>query len=136
MARSVPSQMTPALTCAPWKPVSVKNELPNRLRLIVRPSCTNEVNSNAWKPRKVAPRMQVHHSQSLDDASMRSPRLGLLGSGFSLFSTAASASTIARDDISSTNVEIDVIGMLRIGFSTCPVEGSFHTSCGRGPTRL
>ena len=47
IASNVQSHSTPAETCAPWKPVSVKNDEPNRLVLIVRPSCTNEVNSYA-----------------------------------------------------------------------------------------
>src|ERR1051325_4190479 len=105
MASSVPSQMTPTVTCAPWKPVSVKNDDPKRLRRMVNPSCTNDVNSYDWKPRNVAPRMHVVHSQSLEDASARSPQPALGGSGFPRFSTAASASTIASDDISRTNVD-------------------------------
>jgi hypothetical protein len=48
MARSVSSQRTPTVTCAPWNPVSVKNDEPNRFVRMVSPSWTNEVNSNAW----------------------------------------------------------------------------------------
>ena len=67
MKSSVSSQRTPAVTCAPWKPVSVKNDEPNRLVRIVSPSCTNDVNSNAWKPRKVAPASAVASSQNFDE---------------------------------------------------------------------
>src|ERR1700680_612866 len=65
--------------------------------------------------------------------STRSPKLCL---GMSRFSTAASASTIASDDMSRTNVETDVTGMFKIGLKTWPVAGSFQTSCGNGPVRL
>ena len=47
MANKVNSQSTPAVTCAPWNPVNVKNEEPNRFLRIDSPSCTNDVNSNA-----------------------------------------------------------------------------------------
>jgi hypothetical protein len=43
---------------------------------------------------------------------------------------------MASDDISSTNVDAEVIGMLRIGSKTWPVDGSFQTSGGNGPTTL
>src|SRR3569833_1608184 len=121
MKRSISSQMPPKMNCAPWKPVRMKNDEPMRFVWIVSPSCTNDVNSYAWKPRNVAPRIAVEASQILDDR--RSPR-----------TTAECASTIASDDISSTNVETDVTGMFRIALKTCPVAGSFHTSCGIGPT--
>src|SRR5450432_1751117 len=98
---SVSSQMTPAVTCAPWKPVRMKKDEPNRFVWIVSPSCTNEVNSYAWKPRNVAPRSAVHASQIFDD--LRSPR-----------TTAECASTIASEDMRSTKVETDVTGMFRI----------------------
>jgi hypothetical protein len=35
-----------------------------------------------------------------------------------------------------TNVDAEVTGMLRIGLRTCPVAGSVHASCGKGPTML
>src|ERR1044071_2181366 len=111
MANIVSSQSTPAVTCAPWKPVSVKNVDPNRFRRMVRPSCTNDVNSYAWKPRKVAPAIAVAISQKRE-----LPRMELAYFGLPLFSTASSASTMNSDDISSTNVDIDVTGMFRIGF--------------------
>src|SRR5687768_11891101 len=133
IASSVSSQSTPALTCAPWNPVSVKKVEPNRLRLIVSPSFTNAVNSYAWNPRNVAPSNAVTNSQSFDEPRMRSPAVCL---GTFLFCTAASASTIASDDISSTNVEADVTGMSRIPWYARPVTGSVHGSCGNGPTTL
>jgi hypothetical protein len=49
---------------------------------------------------------------------------------------AASASTIASDDISRTNVEIDVTGILRIAFSGTAHTGGLQASCGNGPTTL
>src|SRR5688500_18070944 len=107
MASRVPSQMTPAVTCAPWKPVSVKNDEPKRLVRIVSPSWTNDVNSYAWKPRNVAPRMQVAHSQSFEEPRIRSPNVCL---GRFRFSTAARASTMESDDMSSTNVDAEVTG--------------------------
>src|SRR5436853_6098775 len=64
IANKVSSQSTPAVTCAPWKPVSVKNDDPNKLRRMDRPSCTNEVNSKAWNPRNVAPAIAVAMSQN------------------------------------------------------------------------
>src|SRR5262245_18125632 len=70
--------------------------------------------------------------------------------GWPAYSTPSSASTIARDDISSTNVDCDVTGMSRIGFMTSPAAQpaawtaaavsptTFETlqphSCGQGPT--
>ena len=66
MAQSVMSHSTPALTCAPWNPVSVKNDEPNRLRRMDNPSCTKDVNSYAWNPRNVAPRIAVASSQKLE----------------------------------------------------------------------
>ena len=51
--------------------MSVKNDEPNRFVRIVSPSCTNDVNSYAWKPRNVAPAIAVAMSQNLDDP--RSP---------------------------------------------------------------
>src|SRR5574338_795845 len=112
MASRVPSQITPAVTCAPWNPVSVKKDEPKRFVRMLSPSCTNEVNSYAWKPRNVAPRIQVIHSHSLEDPRIRSPNVCL---GTYRFSTAASASTMASDDMSSTNVDAEVTGMFRIG---------------------
>jgi hypothetical protein len=100
---------------------------------IVRPSCTNEVNSNAWKPRKVVPSSAVIHSQSFDDPRILSPSVVL---GWSLFSTAASASTIASDDMRRTKVDADVTGMLRIALSGVLHEGGRQASCGYGPTTL
>ena len=50
------------------------------------------------------------------------------------FSTAASASTIASDDISSTNVDADVTGMFRIGLSAVAHAGGLQATCGNGPT--
>jgi hypothetical protein len=50
--------------------------------------------------------------------------------GTFLFCTAASASTMNSDDISSTNVEADVTGMSRIGWNALPVAGSVHGWCG------
>src|SRR3982750_985983 len=99
----------------------MKNDEPKRFVWIVSPSCTNDVTSYAWKPRNVAPRIAVDASQIFEER--RSPR-----------TTAECASTMASDDMSSTNVETDVTGMLRIALNTCPVAGSFHTSCGNGPT--
>src|SRR5688572_21513776 len=128
MANNVPSQITPAVTCAPWKPVSVKNDEPNRFRRIVRPSWTNDVNSYAWKPRNVAPMRQVMNSQSFELFSTFHQTAGFAGRGLLRFSTAASAITIEKDDISSTNVEIDVIGMLRMALNVCPVWGFVHAS--------
>ena len=55
---------------------------------------------------------------------------------WSLFSTAASASTMASDDISSTNVDCDVTGMLRIAFRCVAHCGGSQASCGNGPTTL
>src|SRR5438067_2048726 len=100
---------------------------------MVSPSCTNDVNSYDWKPRKVAPRMHVTHNQSLEEPRMRSLRLRL---GVFLFSTAARASTIASDDMRRTNVDADVTGMLRIGLSAGVHSGGLHASCGNGPTTL
>src|SRR5687768_18113244 len=82
---------------------------------MVSPSCTNDVNSYAWNARKPAPRRQVAHNQSFDEPRMRSP---VVCFGTLRFSTAASASTIASDDMSSTNVDADVTGMLRDRKST------------------
>src|SRR5687767_15115497 len=124
--------MTPAVTWAPWNPVRVKNDDPNRLVLIVSPSCTKDVNSYAWNPRNVAPSSAVIQSHSFDEPRILSPVVRL---GTFLFCTAASASTMASDDMSRTNVDADVIGMLRIGLNVWPV-GLTHTSCGYGPTRL
>src|SRR5687768_18192737 len=56
-----------SVTCAPWKPVSVKNVEPNRLRRMVNPSLTNAVNSYAWKPRNVAPSSAVMNSQRSEE---------------------------------------------------------------------
>src|SRR6185437_4354715 len=106
---------------------------PKRFRLIDRPSWTNEVNSYAWKPRKVVPASAVMNSHSFEFPRIRSPRVRF---GSSLFCTAASASTMNRDDISSTNVDAEVTGMLRIGLKTWPVLGSVHVSCGNGPMTL
>src|ERR1044072_1044008 len=103
---------------------------------MVGPSCTNDVNSNAWKPRKVAPSSAVMASQILDEASTPPHHPGPAQPGLSLFSTAASASTMASDDISSTNVETDVTGMFRIGRSVVAHCGGLHTSCGNGPETL
>src|SRR5262249_54533471 len=75
-------------------------------------------------------------SHVFDDASSRPPNPVPAHPGLSLFSTAASASTIASDDISSTNVETDVTGMLRIGFITVAHCGGLQTSCGNGPFTL
>ncbi len=133
MARSVSSQSTPAVTWAPWKPVSVKNDEPNRLVRMVSPSCTNDVNSKAWKPRKVVPSRAVMNSHSLELPRIFSPSVVL---GWSAFSTAARASTMASDDMSSTKVEAEVTGMLRIGLSTVSQTGGLHTSCGNGPVTL
>ena len=58
------------------------------------------------------------------------------GSALPLFCTAARASTMASDDISSTNVDADVTGMSRIGGNTCRVCGSVHGVDGNGPTML
>ncbi len=91
------------------------------------------MNSYAWNPRNVAPSTAVMKSQSLDDPRIFSPSVTL---GLSLFSTAANASTIASDDMSSTNVEQDVTGMLRIALKCCPVAGSVQGSCGNGPWTL
>src|SRR5919204_5113354 len=129
----VRSQSTPTVTCAPWKPVSVKNDEPKRFVLIDSPSCTNDVNSYAWKPRKVEPRTAVAMSQSFDEPRIRSPRVRF---GLSAFSTAARASTIASDDIRRTNVEVDVTGMLRIGLRRVAHVGGVHHSRGKGPTTL
>src|ERR1051325_11353324 len=145
MANIVSSQSTPAVTCAPWKPVSVKKVEPNRLRRIDNPSCTNDVNSYAWKPRKVAPAIAVAISQKRE-----LPRMELAYFGLPLFSTASSASTMKSDDISRTNVDIEVTGMFRIGFidaavwcaAVSPAQNpmvlvvAHHHSCGKGPTRL
>ena len=79
------------------------------------------------------PSRHVAHSHSFDDPRMRSPAVFL---GTLRFCTAASASTIASDDISSTNVENDVTGMFRIGLNTSPVIGLVHASCGYGPSGL
>src|SRR5512146_232901 len=110
----VTSQSTPAVTCAPWKPVSVKKVDPNRFVVILSPSCTNEVNSYAWNPRNVVPSSAVVASQIRE--YFRSPR-----------TTAECASTMDSDDMSRTNVDADVTGMLRIGCR--PLQ----TVCGHGP---
>src|SRR5262245_14866921 len=80
--------------------------------------------------------MAVINSHNLDDASARPHGPVPAQPGLSLFSTAASANTIASDDISSTNVETDVIGMLRIGLSVVAHCGGLQTSCGNGPLTL
>ena len=80
----------------------MKNDEPNRVVLIVSPSCTNEVNSYAWKPRKTAPARAVPTSQIFE--YLRSPR-----------DTAECASTMNSDDMSRTNVDADVTGMSRMG---------------------
>src|SRR5689334_3404954 len=129
----VQSHSTPAVTWAPWKPVSVKKVEPKRFRLIDRPSWTNEVNSYAWKPRNVAPASAVMNSHSFEFPRIRSP---VVRFGSSLFCTAASANTMNSDDISSTKVDADVTGIFRIGLKTCPVLGSVHDSCGKGPMTL
>jgi hypothetical protein len=67
--------------------------------------------------------MAVAHSQSFDDPRMRSLRVCL---GKFLVWTAASASTMNSDDISSTKVDADVTGMSRIGCKVWPVAGSVH----------
>ena len=104
------SHRTPTATCAPCVPVSTKNVQPNRLVLMVRPLCTNSVNSMTCPPRNTSPSSAVENSQILPH--FMSPRC-----------TAASASTIMRLDISRSNVLTDVKGMLRM-------------SCGYGPTTL
>ena len=130
---SVISQSTPTVTWAPWKPVSVKKDEPKRFVLIVSPSWTNEVNSYAWKPRKVAPMSAVAASQNCDERWMRSHQPAPAASGLPLSWTAWRASTIANDDMSSTKVEADVTGMSRMGLKTWPVS-DVHASCGKGPT--
>src|SRR6185295_17709329 len=80
--------------------------------------------------------MAVTMSQSLDDSSCRAHHPAPAHPGLSLFSTAASANTIASDDISKTNVDIDVTGILRIGLSVVAHCGGLHTSCGNGPLTL
>src|SRR2546423_5726718 len=75
-------------------------------------------------------------SHRREDAGVRPHQPVPAHPGLSLFSTAASASTIASEDISSTNVETDVTGMLRIGFITVAHCGGLHTSCGNGPVTL
>src|SRR2546428_9656325 len=40
---------TPRATWPPWKPVRTKKVEPNTFCCSVRPSCTNSVNSQAWK---------------------------------------------------------------------------------------
>src|SRR3954454_11234681 len=77
--------------------------------------------------------MHVIHSHNLDEPRMRSPNEYF---GMSRFSTAASASTMASDDMSSTNVDTDVTGMLRIGCSVVAHCGGLQTSCGNGPLTL
>ncbi|MND03901.1 hypothetical protein D3C83_239440 [compost metagenome] len=57
--------------------MSVKNDDPNRFVLIVRPSCTNEVNSNAWNPRNVVPAIAVAQSHSFDEPRILSLRVRL-----------------------------------------------------------
>jgi hypothetical protein len=91
------------------------------------------VNSYAWKPRKIVPRIAVIHSQSLDEPRMRSP---LVRFGWSFISTAASASTIASDDMRSTKVEADVTGMSRMAGNGVLHAGGRQASCGYGPTTL
>ena len=76
------------------------------------------------------PRSAVIHSHSLDEPRMRSP---VVRFGWSFVSTAASASTIASDDMSSTNVDADVTGMLRIGLSGVLHAGGRQASCGIRP---
>src|SRR5687768_7192759 len=120
--------MTPAVTCAPWNPVSVKKDDPNRLVLIVSPSWTNEVNSYAWKPRNVAPMRHVMNSQSFELFSTFHQKPGLEGLGLTRASMAASAITIENDDMRRTNVETDVTGMSRIAGNVCPVWGLVHAS--------
>jgi hypothetical protein len=82
---------------------------------------------------KVADLLLRSQSQSFDEPRMRSP---VVCFGRSRFCTAASASTIASDDMSSTNVEADVTGIFRIGLNTSPVVGLVHASCGNGPSGL
>src|SRR5215208_164971 len=112
IASSVQSQITPAVTCAPWKPVRVKKEEPKRLVRIVSPSCTNDVNSYAWKSRKVVPKSAVMNSQSFDEPMIPPPPRARYSSRFT---TALCASTMNSDDISRQNVDAEVTGMFRIG---------------------
>src|SRR5215208_6684620 len=117
IASSVQSQITPAVTCAPWKPVRVKNDEPKRLVRIVSPSCTNDVNSYAWKSRKIVPKSAVMNSQSFDEPTMPPPPRARYSS---LFTTALCASTMNSDDISRQNVDAEVTGMLRMGRKSSP----------------
>src|SRR5687767_4199835 len=75
-------------------------------------------------------------NHSLDDSSCRAHQPLPAQPGRSLFSTAANASTIASDDISSTNVDTDVTGMSRMGGAAVAHCGGLQASCGNGPVTL
>src|SRR5678810_486966 len=77
--------------------------------------------------------MHVPHSHNFDDPRRRSPNVCL---GRLRFSTAASASTIISDDMSSTNVDAEVTGIFRMGLSAVAHTGGLHASCGNGPTTV
>ena len=127
--RRLINQSTPTVTCAPWKPVSVKKVEPKRFVLRVSPSRTNAVNSYAWKPRKLAPRSAVTKSQSCEERWARVHHPAFAGSGTPLSCTACNASTIASEDIRRTKVEAEVTGMSRIAGKTFPAA-SVYSVCG------
>src|SRR5680860_775909 len=79
----------------PWKPVRVKNELPNMLVVSPRPSCLNAVNSKYCPPRKTEPSSAVAASQT------RNPR-------WLPFWMAAKANTMVSELISNTKALIEV----------------------------
>ena len=68
MESSVTSQSTPAVTCAPWKPVSVKNDEPNRLVVMVEPFVHERRELERLEAEEGrAERCAVASSQSFDD---------------------------------------------------------------------
>src|SRR5689334_10106261 len=82
------------------------------------------------------PAIAVAMSHSCDDSSIFAHVPVPAQPGLPLFCTAANASTMNKDDISSTNVDIDVTGMLRIGLSVVAHCGGLQISCGNGPLTL
>src|SRR5688500_4512750 len=75
-------------------------------------------------------------NHSLDDSSCRAHQPLPAQPGRSLFSTAANASTIASDDISSTNGDTEETGMSRMGGAAVTHCGGSQAWCGNAPVTL
>src|ERR1700722_11235580 len=64
-ASTMPSAMSPTVTCSPWKPVSVKNVVANRLLVRLMPPWYRARYSRAWPTMKTPPSAIVSASQTL-----------------------------------------------------------------------